>query len=286
MKISNSQMQTLQTCERKFLYSHVWDLRPPHLPEPMERGLDGHELLETAFKAMLAGATALEAIKAMDDVLIRIADTNIHSLKIYRHVVALVEHVASEQWVPIHIEQNFSIEMENDNRFVFTPDAIFQFTSGPNRGSYFIVDYKFTGQYWSEAELATFQQLPKYKIYAEKALGIKIRHLGLIMLNTRAAESAQGSQLFQVKWLTLTRQKLERIEKENEVLLQRTAEAKEKFTDRPELALRTVNTFACKLCWFADVCSGELEGRDITKMLNKNYVKNTYFEDNYGSENA
>ena len=203
------------------------------------------------------------------------------SMMVYRHVIAFGAYAFQQKWKIVYSEVN-SVEPTGieDVEFAYTPDILAEFTEGPHRGYQFMLDFKFTGQYWNDREIAMYQQLPKYMIYHNKSAEKKIRHAALVMLNTRAAQTATGTNLFKVSWLPITREKLAKIEEENEALAIQI-----KFAVDNDLYPRTADAYTCKMCDFADdICPAELNGRDITKMLERNYERNTYFEDNYGKE--
>lgn len=279
MKISNSQILSLQKCERRFYYEHVLKLRPIEYPAPMELGIAGHAEMEVFFKTMATGATYDECVEALNPLLMS-GDMNL--LSAYRHVLAFGAY-AFDLWEPVHVEESFFVPTGN-NTFVFTPDLIARWKMGIHRGQLLLLDFKFTGQYWNDRELGMYQQIPKYVSYYKKHTGETIRHGGVVMLNTRAAQGATGSKLFLIKWVKLTKKKLARIEYENERLLIEVEKAKALY--EPEF-LRTVDSHQCKMCFFAeDLCPMELEGADTSRVLKRSYQKNTYFEENYGEADS
>lgn len=283
MKISNSQIQTFQKCNKRFYFEHILKLKPKSYPEAMEKGLFGHEMMEAFFKRMMEGGSYEECVEAISPLLTeKVMFTD--KVSVYRHVLAFGAWVFSQPWRPVQVEESCLVpvdsELIDELEFAFTIDIIFEWTMGPKKGRKFALDFKFTGQYWSERELAVAQQLPKYMIYTNKMGVHKISNIGLVMLNTRAAAGASGTGLFQLKWLQAPKIKLETIERENARLMDAVAFAKINW--EPEDYLRTVDTFQCKMCIFADdLCPADLEGRETRRYIERNYELNTYFDDNY-----
>lgn len=296
MKISNSMMVSADKCEKRFEFEHVYQIRPKEYPEAMSRGIAGHELMEAFYKCMQEGGTYEECVEACNTALASVMLQTPSVTEIYRHVLAFGAYVFQQGWMPVSVEVNNLHDMEmqvtrhgeqEDIEFAYTADVIFEFTSGPRKGRRFIVDFKFTGQYWSDRELNVYQQLPKYVIYTNKdnPEDLPIRHAALIMLNTRAARGATGQNLFLVKWIDLKPEKLRRIEYENRVLAARVAVMRAEGEEGKREFLRTVDTYGCKMCFFAeDICPAQMRGQDITKMIERNYIHNTYFDDNYGEK--
>lgn len=276
-----------QKCERRFYFAQILNLKPHTYPLPMEKGIFGHRCFEYAFKAMQQGLSYEECVAAIDPLLMANVD-NIEYLKVYRHVIAFLAKAFQAEWVVVSVEENLLAPLNNGEagqiEFAFTPDIVFQFTLGPHRGQYFMLDFKFVAQYWNDRQLAMLQQLPKYSINWKKLHpDMPIRQLGVAMMNTRASQTATGDQLFMIKWLPITKQGMQRIDFENTKMMQRVAWAKTNF--RPDDYLRTVDSNQCKTCFFADdLCPADLNGRDTTKIIARDYEQNTYFADNYERE--
>ena len=280
-KVSNSQIMSLQTCERRFYYEHILKIKPREFPVNVRRGIFGHELAECFFKAMQAGLSYEECVDSMQ-LLIMDNLTDAELLKAYRLVCAFGAYAFQAGWKIIQVEENSLLEVEA-NEFAYTPDLIIEWTKGPKRGNRGILDFKFTGQYWTDKEIRVYQQLPKYMIYHNKVNKTKVTNCALIMLNTRASADATGEKLFLIKWVPVGKAKLQEIERENEILIERVAHVK--ATYKPEDYMRTVSNFTCKFCFFSeDICPMELEGLDVSKVLKHNYEINTYFDDNYNKE--
>lgn len=296
MKISNSMMVSAGKCEKRFEFEHVYQIRPKEYPEAMSRGIAGHELMEAFYLKMQEGGTYEECLEATNVALANVMLKTPSVTEIYRHVLAFGAYVFQQEWKPVSVEVNHLHPMgifvkrngeEEELEFAYTADVIFEFTTGPRKGRRFIVDFKFTGQYWSDRELNVYQQLPKYVIYTNKDNPDErpITHAALIMLNTRAARGATGQNLFLVKWIDLKPAKLDRIEYENKLMAQRVAIMRAEGEAGTREFLRTVDTYGCKMCFFAeDICPAQMRGQDITKMIERNYIHNTYFDDNYGKK--
>lgn len=273
----------MQQCEKRFYYEHIEIIRPNEYPENVDRGIFGHHLFEAFFKAMMEGKDYDDCVKAVDPVLLE-GMSNPSLFKAYRLVIAFGAWVFTQPWKVVEVEVNHSYKV-GDNTFAYTPDLVIEWTSGVKRGQRALIDFKFTGQYWNEYELSLFQQLPKYMIYYNKENPEhKVSNCAVAMLNTRASESARGENLFLFKWLIINKKKLQEIERENEIMVNRVVHVKETY--EPEDYMRTVSTFACKMCFFAKICSMELADQNTTNVRKKLFKHNTYFSDNYGEENG
>lgn len=281
MIISNSDIMSFQKCERRFYYERILELRPQVYPEAMEIGTFGHKLFEVYFGEIMDGGTTEDAATAAGLLLMDAMDRP-ERVKVFRHVIAFGDYVVNQQeWKIVAIEDSkidpVVTEDSDDLEFGYTPDLVVEFTKGHGKGQLALIDYKFTGQYWNDREVQMNQQLPKYAIYLRKNHGLKIRHAGYILLNTRATADATGEKLFLMKWVNLDPTMLANIEQENEVMMRRIAP----YFDDPDWAeknvVRTVDKMQCKMCWFADdLCPADRSGKDTSKIKERNYIQNDY----------
>lgn len=282
MRINHTQITDFQKCEKRFYFAHILKLRPKAFPASMSKGIFGHVLAEVFFKAMQEGKTFEECVHSVNQLIEDNLD-NLDNLSIYRHVLAFGAYAFEMQWHVISVEEKF-ITPSDGHDFAYTPDIIFQWTRGPRKGSYFMLDFKFTSQQWNDREINMYQQLPKYSIHWNiENPDKKVHQLGVVNLLTRAPLGATGNKLFVIKWLKITREKIETIERENIMLMERVVKAKE--NNNAKDYLRTSDSYNCKMCWFGDdICPADLEGKDISKYVAVNYEVNTWFDEQYGVE--
>jgi hypothetical protein len=296
--VSNSDIETAQKCERMFYYARVMRLRPRELSVWLKRGTFGHLCMETGFQVILDGGSVDDAIQAiglgpLQDLLNSGDPDTSEMAKVYRHVSAFITFSQSEgvNWRPVALEdtgmwnlsQNTDFtkvegQATEDTIFAYTPDLIIEFTHGLLKGQHAVLDYKFLGQYMSEVAVNMAQQIPKYILYRNKHhTDYKIRRGAFVQLNTRAGASDTGHKLFLIKWVEPNKQRLERIEYENSVMVERVAALHEK---KPEEFIRTVNKDVCDKCFFArDLCPAEFDGRSqetIQKIIDREYIHNDY----------
>lgn len=283
-KISHSDVKSINKCEYRWYYERYKNLTPvAGLPEVMEVGTFGHLLMEEGFKVIQAGGSYEEAAEAAGKPLVHAMDS-VLKMKVYKNVLAFIAWVLDQKMRIVDIEDKQSYPITDEVEFGFTPDLTVEHTQGPIRGSLSVLDYKFTGQYWSDRQINGFSQVPKYIHYKNKATGLNITRGAVVMLNTRAEANATGSKLFIVKWVPITKKRLEIIERENEIMLARINHLRTIGDTYGDDALKlnlvhTADESACKFCFFADdLCPMEWQGRDASKVIARNYKQNT----NYG----
>ena len=272
--ISNSEIGTYQRCPKRFHFERILRLVPRQMPEPLALGTFGHSLVEAGMRSLMENPDNFElAQEAVNAELLNAPDMSF--MKIYRSVLYFLNMTIENGYRPVAIEEKLKVPVADGLEFGFQPDLIMEFTKGLSRGSLGVIDYKFTGQYWNDRETNMFIQGFKYAAYWNEVYGTNLRHVGIAMFNTRAKADDTGTKLFLLKWPTLTKQTLENVKIENEYMLKQL----KPYFDNPDEQVfpRTVNKMECKLCPFADdACPMELAGKDITKVLERNYTHNTY----------
>ena len=272
--ISNSEITTFQRCPKRFYFERVHRYVPKDMPLPLRVGNFGHAMMEAGMHALIEKPEDFDHAKDAVNAVLATA-TDVEEMKIYRHVLAAIAGYIQNGWRPVAIEEEIQVPIDEGLVFGMKPDLVFEFTKGLSRGKQGIMDYKFTGQYWNDREVNMFIQGFKYAAYWNKVKGTDIRHIGICMLNTRAAQNATGTALWLVKWPNVTKQMLENIMAENEYMLRLI----KPFYDDPDNSFfpRTTNKMECKLCPFADdACPMDLAGKPIDKILSRNYTHNTY----------
>lgn len=298
--VSNSNIETFQKCPRMFYYAVVRNLRPRVLPDFLKRGSFGHDCMEVGFQCIMDGGSPEDASEAIAmgplQKLMESGDPDTaEMMKVYRHIITFISWTQSDEvaWRPVALEdvgmwnldakspttKERTQEFPNDHVFAYTPDLIIEFTKGAYKGQHAVLDYKFLGQYMRDTAINMAQQIPKYIIYRNKYhTDFKIRRGAFVQLNTRAAPDATGHKLFLVKWVEPNKQRLERIEYENEQWVRQVAKAKTTWT--PDQFLRTVNKDQCDRCFFAnELCPAEFDGKSpvvIEKIVQREYIDNDY----------
>lgn len=276
--LSNSDIRTWQQCQMRFVFSKTLGLQKAKLDPPLRMGLTGHKILEEASKAAVLGENVNTAMAGVATEVALAGDPE--SAKVLSNDIAAWTWMMNQGWEVVEAEQPHKIEVEHAYglTFAFTPDAVMRATTGPMKGQLFVIDYKHTGQYWSDKKIRMFMQIPVYIAYLRKIEKYSsLRHGGIMQINTRKDGAANKRFLF--KWVPdINKAKLTRTEFENVEILKEIAQFRLlPVADQLVLANRTRNETVCAYCPFAeDICPMSWAGHDITSTMRHNYVENTY----------
>lgn len=276
MTVSNSEMDTLTKCERMFYYSHGLGIQPKEMSLSLRIGIFGHKLQKAFWRNILAGEQFDKATQEMGQLILESLDEP-EVTKILRNALAFVDWAYNEQgWRPVEVEEVHFFRMTDDLDFAMTPDGLFKFSKGINKGRYFVGDFKHVAQYFSENQLVGYQQVPKYVRFLNEYSPYKVTMGCVIMLNTRAPVT-HDRNLFTVKWINMNQAKLDRIAVENFRIANHLAALKQlPISQMEESVNRTVNHYTCKLCSFADLCNLDFLGKDSSRLQAVAYEQNEY----------
>lgn len=282
--ISNTEVTTRNTCERRHYYEFILDLEPRLFNLSLYRGIAGHAALEAYYKED-------RNLDAAFDVLNNIyIDTVMSYPGEYEHQKAiealkpLIEkyhyHYGGDCFEVLEVEKAHVIEMAPGVAIGSRLDLLIQFTKGPYRGDIAVMDNKFVHNFMSQPELEMNSQGPKY-VSILKREGILVNKFVLNQVRHRSMKTEDPTKYFSRPVLKISPTEAEQIWEEH------LATAKEiqfiKDSGTGPLARRILNPYICKGCPVQRLCKAELAGRDISNMIKYEYnAKGTF--NNYGYE--
>lgn len=257
-RISHSQADAYNACEKKFEYAHIELLQPKTRPTALARGSYGHKIMETFFNCIKDGEGAdIGLAKAMA--------LAIQDQTYFNDIWNQINHWITEVWPTldwkiIEVEKTYYLPLGPDKEYPFTADLLIE-----TMGKLVIVDHKFSADAYDDEMIELYPQIPKY-IGALRAQGINVSHGIYNFLRTRSMKDvAQQIVMKQSR--------------------PNNARVRESFKAQLETVKRIENhtgpylrTFSnnCKYCSFIDLCRVEMSGGDSTEMKRIGYEPNDY----------
>jgi len=283
--VSNSEVSTFLSCERKHYYAHGMGIAPLSYGTSLSRGIIGHEALGAFFQKIKEGTDYDAAVK----VAYTVVDTyaayggDLDMLTGLRKLLAAYFEVkAPEQltrWRIAEVERFFELPINSKLSYGMRLDLMIQYTSGPHMGEFAIVDHKFVYNFYNTNTLTMDAQLPKYIGTAWKN-GYDVRHAVLNQLRWRETKDSKADMSLRFK-----EDKVQPSTKRVQNIMRAQVIASERILERHELpveeygkvALRTMGKMTCDYCSFVPLCSAELDGEeDIALLVMTEYKPNTY----------
>lgn len=270
--ISDSEANTFNVCTKAHDYAYNQEIEPINKPDYIYRGEIGHLALEAYYFEMKEGGSLSTCKKAADSVitaeLMRIFSEqpdDALTQKLLTELQLLIkdycEFYGDEDFRVIDVEQDFSAELYSGTNFKMRLDMVVEFTRGKFRGDVAVIDHKFPYNFKTERELTLNGQLPKY-IKTLKANGYTISKAYFNQIRYRK----DAVERFKRSPVRTNSVAIDTVWEEQKKTALAIAELKESGVVR-----RALTHVACNRCWYADLCTAELNGDDTTQMKRANY---------------
>lgn len=281
--ISHSEVTNFNECERKHAYTHILNLQPVNISEPLQYGIIGHEMLEAFYTVIKNGGDFLEAFQAAFAVLKKYKNDDtidskvesvldIHMQKYFYKYM----HVLKE-WEILEVEKKFIIPLpDKPYDYGCKIDIIALFKAGEHKDKIGIVDHKFLHNYYTESDMLQHVQIPRYSWAAQQS-GYKIDFGMLAQIRYRTFKDYSTADLFSHKPIELIPARVENAMSEfyktADIAYERHLLAKKVALDK---ARRSLSRLVCKYCDFNKPCNEGLNGRSEKNYLIADYVPNDY----------
>ena len=276
--ISNSEVSTFLSCERKHYYGHGLGLAPKKLSDSLSRGIIGHEALAAYYEN-----------DCNPDKMFRVVDTHavagtgdLDMLTGLRTLLSFyVEHTAEEDaklFDILEVEKAYYMDLGDEYSYGMRLDLLVQMKAGPYMGEKIIVDHKFLYNFMTADELSLNVQLPKY-IGTLRNSGHDVKRGMLNQLRWRVTKANEhvAAERFRRDIVTPSAPLIRNIMKEQVIASEKIADRKAMGVEQyGATALRSINSMTCKNCSFSNLCSVELNGEDASVMIQTEFEKNTY----------
>jgi hypothetical protein len=287
MIISNTQVSMKNLCDKAHHFRFVRDshgYEPKKFPIPIYRGILGHSALEQYYLQLKDGKPVEECRDAALSVLdneIRIISTEtpeeFELIKIVIQLRQLIEAYAEvyrkEPFRVLEVEQEYqtSVGLREDIKYGLKLDLLVEMTSGQYRGDLVVVDHKFVYNFKTTLDIEMDAQLPKY-IYTLRQNGYTVTKGMFNQVRTRGLKNPGPEDLYRREWLKSSKAEVSQIWDEQSITAARIADD----INWSRTSIRTLSLLVCRSCMFQGPCKAELNGDDVTQMLEANYQKSSY----------
>jgi len=270
--VSNTEANTWQMCQRKYLYQFVYNVAPKTLADALDIGLFGHELLAAFYEAKKNGASKEEAIKAVDALVLPYLQGNGNmetASMLYSRMIAYAEEYWDEPWQIIDVEGYYEIPLSEEISLGLKVDLIVVDTK---QNKILIPDHKFTYDFKQPIEHSHNAQEPKY-IGALRRIGIQVSHGLLNQFRYRK----DAKELFKRTPIIPNQHEIDRMLEEQLILAEAIVQFRDKtLEEQRRLATRNMVRWNCQYCPYKDPCKVDLQGESIDLMLKVNFEENKY----------
>jgi len=280
--ISNSEVTTWVTCQRRYYYTYDLKLRPKVYSAPLSRGLIGHEVLQAYYSALQSGASKSAAIQVAKSVMQTYG--NSADFDLVFELSAILDNywnmVDDSDWEILGVENQHELDLGWGANYVMRYDLLVRIKS---LNQIAIVDHKFVYDFWSNDDVALSPQFPKY-MACLRGLGIDVKRCILNQLRYRPIkkENQTVDKLFNraVQIPTVAKMQNALMEQRN-ATMEILAHRELPIERRMEKTSANRNKITCRGCSVKELCLSQYDGGDVS------YLIDTQFEVNeqYGYNN-
>lgn len=260
--VSYSELFTYMTCPRQHYYRYILGRAPLQVSHTVDRGIEGHDLLKEFYTGIQNGLSFDEAKERMDQYLLSKGE---RSVALYEAWLLICEYLKTLDLhgTVVKVEQRFVTPINHGLSLGFTPDLVFHHKDKRLD----LEDYKFIAQQWPHNKLARFTQLHVYRGLLRR-LGYDVRRARLRFFNWTTAKVTYRDY-------PLNEAQTQRILDELFRVAEHVRQMKEARYEA--LAIRTLNYNTCRWCVYVEPCTGELEGRDMSRTLENAFKTDPHY---------
>jgi|SRR5688500_15319126 len=281
--ISDSQVGSYLTCERKHLFSYGFKKESTHPSRSLQIGIAGHEILAEYYRTLKGGGTVVEArqeaMRMLTDYLIN-GTYDAESLSLVQILISryIDQDTLATGTRVLEVESDFFLPINEEFWYGMRLDLLVEATVGRLKGAVLLIDHKFTYDFYSPDDLLMNPQMAKY-VGTVRFNGYPVHEAYLNQFRTRFSSNAimkkANSDLFNRTPVGLSTLDPSRIRN----ALNTQIKASKRILDFQKMpielwweeALPVQNKMICRSCPFKNPCIMMEAGMPAQKALGGEY---------------
>lgn len=278
-RISNSEVGTWLTCQRKYYYQYDKGLRPKHQKGALPLGVIGHEVLASYWDAIKGGSSHGDAVLGSWGILSFHIGDDRYPMETVLDVRKILElyyaaHATDcEKWEVLEVEKNYDLHLTDEYDYTLRLDLLVRERA---TNKILLIDHKFVYDFKRYDQINLTPQMPKY-LAALRSNGIWPDEAILNQIRYRKIKNPTAEQLYRRSPVSISNEKMKRAVKEQLIVSQRIDEwRKLPLVVRGDIATRVFSEMTCNMCNMKPLCLSEYDGGDISYMIQEDYTKNEY----------
>lgn len=283
--ISNSEVDARLTCERKHLFSFIYNRETKSKSRSLTIGIVGHEILAVFYKALQEGLSRGDSEKEAMKHLTKLFETNEYAPDDLATVYVLISRYIAQDTLAgnvkiLEVEQDFYLPINNDYWYAMRLDLLVEALVGSQQGKVLLIDHKFTYDFYSPDDLRLNPQMPKYAA-AVRYAGYPVHEAYINQIRTRfpkhLVENKSNSDLFQRAAVQLTNDRIRSSLSHQMKMSERIIELRRMPPElQIEESIPVLNKMICRNCPFQTACEMVEDGMSVEGALGPEYKLRTY----------
>lgn len=282
--ISNSEVESRLTCERKHLFTYIFERESKHKSRSLNIGIVGHEILATYYKALQEGLNKSDAEQEAMKHLTKLFVAEEYPPDDLGTVHALLSRYFAQDTLAgnvkiLEVETDFYLPINKDYWYGMRLDLLVEALVGSQKGRILLIDHKFTYDFYSYDDLKLNPQMPKYVVPVMQA-GYDVKDAYINQIRTRfpahLIPKKSNDDLFQRMPVGLTKERIKSALKHQMLMSERIIEFRRMPLElQIESSVPVLNKMICRNCPFKNACEMVEDGMSPDKALGPEYKQRT-----------
>lgn len=283
--ISNSEVDARLTCERKHLFSFVFEREAKHKSRSLNIGIVGHEVLAVYYKALQAGLSKADAEQEAMKYLTKLFVAEDYPPDDLATVHVLISRYIAQDTLAgnvriLEVETDFYLPINDDYWYAMRLDLLVEALVGSQQGKVLLVDHKFTYDFYSYDDLKLNPQMPKY-VVAVRNSGYPVRDAYINQIRTRfpahLIPKKSNADLFNRMPVGITQERVKSALAHQMKMSERIIELRKMPLElQIEESVPVLNKMICRNCPFKNACEMVEDGMPFEKALGPEYKQRSY----------
>lgn len=283
--ISNSEVDSFNTCERKWWFAFGLNREPKRHSRSLSIGIAGHEILAIYYSALARGVDKEKAIQLATKRLTQMYVNDEFEPQFLQVTHALLSRYwaidrIAEFCEILAVEEDFYLPITDKYWYAMRLDLLLKVNSGKESGNIILVDHKFTYDFKTANMLKLNPQMSKY-VPTIRYSGIPVAEAYLNQFRTRfdgnRIPMKDNTDLFKKDKTDITPARCESSIEQQMIVSERIIARKQldpELQVKESVAVR--NDMVCRSCPFQDPCQMMDNGINIRGTMNTMFRKRTY----------
>lgn len=281
--ISNSEVGTFLTCERRHFYAFRKNLAAKRQGKALTRGIVGHEALEAYYGHKKLGMFARQeclgvALEIVDIAIENTPEYTKEFLQLQEVLTKYVDYYWDEPWRILEIEEQHQTPLLDnlDLEYPMRLDLLVEVTDGADKGMIVLVDHKFVYDFFPANAVELNPQAIKY-MKTLRDNGIMVNKAMLNQIRYRELKSKDLTKLFRRTPIKSNQLEMDNVLKEHAKVAKKI-NSLQKLTEEEHLEETTMHLDknTCSNCSFQPLCKMYLNGKSTQATQDILFIPNSY----------
>ena len=282
--ISNSEVESRLTCERKHLFTYIFEKEAKHKSRSLNLGIVGHEVLAVYYKALQEGLNRVDAEQEAMKYLTKLFMAEDYPPDDLATVHVLLSRYFAQDSLAgnvriLEVETDFYLPINKDYWYGMRLDLLVEALVGSQKGKVLLIDHKFTYDFYSYDDLKLNPQMPKY-VVAVRNSGYPVHEAYINQIRTRFAAhlipKKGNDDLFNRMPVGITQERVKSALAHQMKMSERIIEFRRMPLDlQIEESVPVLNKMICRNCPFKNACEMVEDGMSVQKALGPEYKQRT-----------